>query len=121
MGEPSTIACPKVNLFIQELLPDRNGSLKIGVLVAEDWPTWEIVLPSLGYQVLQIHVHVRFSKVLQGGTLSGTEWLPPNEVRRLRNLQDSWVFVSGSPSYVSHLWGGGINRYMTAVFFVCVV
>ena len=55
-------------------------------------------------------------KLLQGGTLSGAEWLPPNQARRLRNLQDSCFFVSGSPSFVRQLWGGGINRDRMVVF-----
>ena len=54
-------------------------------------------------------------KLLQGGTLSGAEWLPPNQARRLSNLQDSWFFMSGSPSFSRQLWGGGINRDRTSV------
>ena len=65
--------------------------------------------------MLQIYASKMFRKFLQGGTLSGTEWLLPNQVRRLRNLQDSCFFVSGSPSFVRHLWVGGINRGRTAV------
>ena len=57
--------------------------------MAEDWTTWEIVLPSLGYQVLQIHAPARFRKFLLGGTLSGAEWLHPNQARQLINLQDT--------------------------------
>ena len=56
LGDPSKLAHYLVNLVILYLLPDRDGSLKIGVVVAEDCPIWEIVLPSLGYQVLQIHL-----------------------------------------------------------------
>ena len=101
--------------MILEVLPDRGGYLKIGVVVVEDWPTWDIVLSPLGYQVLKIYAPARFMKLLQGGTLSGAEWLPPNQARRLSNLQDSWFFMSGSPSFSRQLWGGGINRDMTAV------
>ena len=64
--------------MIRDLLPDHDGSLKIGLAVAEDWNTWEIVLPSLGYQLLQIYDPAIFMKFLQGGTLSGDELLPPN-------------------------------------------
>ena len=39
LGEPLKISRPLVNLVVQELLPDQDGSLKIGVVVAEDWPT----------------------------------------------------------------------------------
>ena len=34
LGEPSKIARPLVNLVIRELLLDRDGSLKIGEVVA---------------------------------------------------------------------------------------
>ena len=34
---------------------------------------WEIILPSLGYQVLQIHSSERSSKFLKVGNLSGAE------------------------------------------------
>ena len=54
-----------------------------------------------------------FRKFLQGGTLIGAGWLPPNQAIRLSNLQYSWGFVSGSPSFVRQLWGGVINRYRT--------
>ena len=92
MLEPSKFNHPSINLVILELLLDRYGCLKIGVAVAEDWPTWEIVLPLLGHQVLQIHAPVRFMKFLQGGTLSRAEWLPPNQSMRLSNLQDTCFF-----------------------------
>ena len=101
--------------MIRELLPDRDGSLKNGVVMAEDWPTWEIVLPPLGYQVLKIYAPARFMKLLQGGKLIGAEWLPPNQASRIRNLQYSWFFVSGSPGFSRHLWGGGIDRDRKAV------
>ena len=85
MGEPSKIDHPLVNLVIRELLPDHDGYLKIGLVVAEDCPTWYIVLPSLGYQVLEMYSPARFRKFLQGGTLSGSEWLPHNKTRRIIN------------------------------------
>ena len=105
-----------VNIVIRELLPYCNGSIKIGVMVEEYWPAWAIVLTSLGYQVLKNCVSARFRKFLQGDTLSGAEWLPPNQARSLSNLQNSWSFVSGSPSFVRKLWGGGIKMDRTAVF-----
>ena len=100
MGDPSKRACPSVNLVVRDLLLDCDSSLKIGVVVAEDWPTWGIVLPSLGYQVLKICAPERFRKSLQVGTLSGAECLTPNQARRLGNLQDSCFFVSIGPSFV---------------------
>ena len=115
MGEPSKLVCPLVNLVIRELLPDHDGSLKIGVVVSYDWTTWAIVLPSLAYKVLKIYAPVSFGKFLQGGTLSGAEWLPPNQARRLSNLKYSWGFLYDDPSFVRHVWGGGINRYGTEV------
>ena len=84
-------------------------------MVAEDWPKWDIFLLSLGYQVLKFYALIRFRKFLQDGTLSGYEWLPPNQARRLSNLQDSYFFVSGSPSFSRKLWRGGINRDSTAM------
>ena len=48
MRETLKLARPLVNLVIRELLSDHNGSLKIGLVVAEDWPIWETVVPSLG-------------------------------------------------------------------------
>ena len=48
--------------------------------------TWGIVLQSMGYQVLKIYSPARFRKFLQGVTLSGADWLPPNQARRLSNL-----------------------------------
>ena len=68
-------------------------------MVADDWPTWEIVLPPLGYHVLKFYASARFRKLIRGGTISGAEWLPPIQARRIRNLQDSCFFVSGSPSF----------------------
>ena len=59
MGETSKTTRPLVNLVIRKLLPDHYGYLKIGVVVAEVWPTWAIVIPSLGYQVFQIHAPAR--------------------------------------------------------------
>ena len=110
MVYPSKLSHPSVNLVTQELLLDRDGSLKIGVMVAEDWPTWKCFLPSLGYQVLQIYPPEMFRKLLQGGKLSGAKWLPPNQARRIRNLQDSCFCVLFSTSFVRQLWGGGISR-----------
>ena len=101
--------------MIRELLPEHGGSLKIGLVVVEYFPKCDIVLPSLGYQVLKFYAPKKFRKFLQGGTLSGAEWLPPNQSRRFRNLQYSWGFVSGSPSFVRQLWRGGINRDITSV------
>ena len=65
--------------------------------------------------MLEIYAPERFRNLLQGGTLSRSKWLPPDQARRLRNLQDSYFFVSGSPSFFRHLWGGGINMDMMAV------
>ena len=113
--ESSNFDHPSINLVILDLLLDRYGSIKIVVEVAEYWPTWEIILPLLGHQVLQIHAPVRFRKFLQGGTLSRAEWLPPNQSMRLRNLQDTCFFVSGSPIFVRQLWVGVINRDMMSV------
>ena len=76
--EPSKLTHPSVKLVIHELLPDCDGSPKIGVVVAEDWTTRASVLISLGYLVSKIFAPVGFRKFLQGGTLSGAEWLPPN-------------------------------------------
>ena len=45
--ETSKLAHPSVNLVIRELLPEHGGSLKIGVVVVEYFPTCDIVLPSL--------------------------------------------------------------------------
>ena len=73
----------------------RRFPKKIGVVVAEESHTWEIFLPSLGYQMLQIYSPAGFWKFLQGGTLSEAELLPPNQQSRLSNLQDSCSFVSG--------------------------
>ena len=115
LREPSKLPCPLVNLVIRELTPDHNGYLKIGVAVEEDWPTWDIVLPSLGYQVLKIYALEIFRNFLQGGRLSADEWLPPNQARRLNNLQDSCFFGLWKSSFVRNLWGGGINRYRTSV------
>ena len=115
MGEPSELACPSVNLVIRELLTDRDCSLKIGLVVVEDWPTWAIVLPSLGYQVLKIYALEIFRNFLQGGILSADEWLPPNQARRLNNLQDSCFFGLWKSSFVRNLWGGGINKDMMTV------
>ena len=39
LGETSKLARPSVNLVIQELLPNRGGSIKIGVVMVEDCPT----------------------------------------------------------------------------------
>ena len=47
--------------MVRDLLPDCDGSLKIGVAVVEDFPKSAIVLPSLGYQVLKIYPPERFS------------------------------------------------------------
>ena len=52
MGDPSKTASPLVNLVIRELPLDSDGS--------EDCPTWAILLPSLGYQVLKIYASARF-------------------------------------------------------------
>ena len=65
--------------------------------------------------MLQINTPERFMKFLQGGILIGNEWLPPNQARRIINLQDTCFFVSGSPSFVRKLWGGGINKDMMTV------
>ena len=73
--------------MIRYLLLDRDDYLKIGIVVEEYWPTWEIVLPSLMYTVLQIHAPSRFSDFLQVCTLSGSEWLPHNQAKRLIHLQ----------------------------------
>ena len=113
--DPPKLSHPLVNLVIPHLIQDRNGSIKIGVVVAEDWPTWEIVLPSLGYLVLQIHAPLRFRKFLQGGTLSGSEWLPPNQSSRIRNLQYSLFFVSGSPSFSDSC----VEEVSTGIGFHC--
>ena len=63
MGELSKLARPLINLVTQELLLDRDGFIKIGVVVAEDCPTWDIVLPSLEYQSLKIYAPARFSNL----------------------------------------------------------
>ena len=60
--------------------------------------------------MLQIHTPEKFSKFLQGGTISVAECLTTNQVRRIINLQDSWVFLLVSPIFVRQLWGGSINR-----------
>ena len=39
LGETSKLAIPLVNLVIQELLPDCNGHLKLGVVVVDYCPT----------------------------------------------------------------------------------
>ena len=54
--------------MIQELLPDRNGSLKIGVVVEEYWPTWAIDLQLLEYQLLKIYAPARFRKFITPDT-----------------------------------------------------
>ena len=114
MGEPSKITRPSVNLLIQELLPDRDGSLKHLVVVADDCPTCTIVIPVLGYQ--KIHSPASFRKFLQGVNLGGVEWLPPNQASRLSNLQNYWVFfVSGIPIFSRQVRGGVINRDRTVV------
>ena len=72
-------------------------------------------LLSLGYQVLKFYSPIRFRKFLQDGTLSGDEWLPPNQARRLSNLQHSsfWgLEVQVFPDSYGEL---GINRYSMAV------
>ena len=71
LGYPSKLTRPLVNLSIQGLLPDRDGYLKIGLVVVEDFPTWDIILLSLGYQVLKIYAPTRFKKFLKDGNLSG--------------------------------------------------
>ena len=119
IGRVFKISRRSVNLVIRELLQDLEGYFKIGLVVAEDWPTWDIILPSLGHQVLDFVAPSRFRKFLHGGTVSGTEWLPPNQERRLINLQYYCFFVSGNPSFVRQLWGGGISRDRTA-FLMCV-
>ena len=62
------------------------------------------------YQVLKFYAPASFRKFLKGGTLSGAEWLPPNQTRRIINFQDSWFFVSGSQNFVRQLLGGFLNR-----------
>ena len=109
MGNSSKLARPPVNLVTRELLPDRDGSLKIGVVVAEDWPTWDIFLTSMGYQVFNIYSPARFMKCIQGGTLSGTEWLPPKQARRLRNLQYS-CFLCLEVQVLSDSYGEEISK-----------
>ena len=47
--------------------------------------------------------------------LSWAKRVPPNQARRLRNLQYSSFCVSGSPCFVTQLWGGCIIRYSMAV------
>ena len=86
LGEPTELSRPSINLVIQELIPDHNGFLQIGVVVADDFPTWETVLSSLGYQLFWIHYPVRFRKFLQGSYLIVSECLPPNQVKRLSNF-----------------------------------
>ena len=56
----------------------------------------ETVLPSLGYQVVRIHAHARFRRLIWVGNLVRDEWFPPNQVEKLGDLQDTWVFVSGN-------------------------
>ena len=89
MVEPEKLALSSGHLVIWELPPDHDGSLKIGVGVTDDWSTWESVLSSLGYQVLQIHSPESSKIFLQVGTLSGGGWLLTNQVRRLSNLKDT--------------------------------
>ena len=115
MGYPSKLARPLINLVIRELLPDRDSSLKIGVVVAYDWHIWAIVLLSLRYQVLKIYAPASFRNLLQGGKLSWYEWLPPNQAMRLSNLQDSWFLVSCSPSF-SNSYGEEVS---TGIVWQC--
>ena len=77
-------------------------------MVAEYFPTWENVLTSLGYQVLKIQASEKLRKLLQGGTLSGSEWLPPNQGRRLNNLQDTF-FVSVNTIILSDRYGEEVS------------
>ena len=73
--------------MILDLLLDHISYLKIGVVVAQDWPKWETILTYLYCQVLQIHLPERLRKFFQVETLSVAEWLPPNQASRLNNLQ----------------------------------
>ena len=107
--------------MILEVLPDRGGYLKIGVVVVEDWPTWDIVLSPLGYQVLKIYAPARFMKLLQGGTLSGAEWLPPNQARRLSNLQDSWFFYVWQSKFFQTVMGRRYQQGYDGSVDVCGV
>ena len=104
MVEPTKLARPLVKLVIQDLILHLNGSLKIGVVVVEDWTTWATFLTFLGYQLLQIHPPEIFRKLLQVDTLSVAEWLPPNQARRIINLQNTSLFVSGR-SILSNRYG----------------
>ena len=79
------------------------------------WIIWSNVLPSMGYQVLKIHAHEKFRKFLQGVTVIVAGWLPPRQARKLKILQDTWGFATGSLCFVKQVWGGGINRDMKEV------
>ena len=87
MGYPIELAHSSVNIVIGELLPKHSVSLKIGVVVVEDCPKWATVITSLVYWVLKRNSPEMFRNFLQGVALSGAEWLPPNQVRMLRNVQ----------------------------------
>ena len=115
LGDPTKLAQPSINIVIRYLLLDYNSSLKIGLFLAEGWPTWKTVLPSLGYPVLKTHAPARLRKILQGGTLNGADWLPINQVRRISNFQDTCFFVSGNTRFVRQVWGGVINKDRTTV------
>ena len=73
MGETLKFSCPSVNLVIGALLPDRSGSLKIEVVVAEDCNKCAIIITSLGYQLLKIYAPARYRKFLHGYKFSGAK------------------------------------------------
>ena len=75
MGEPSKLSLSSVNLVVRELLPERDSSLKIGVVVAEDCPTWAIVIPSLGYQLFKIYPPERFRNLRKHLTKKGASFM----------------------------------------------
>ena len=64
-----------------------------------------IIMPNLTYHLAPDLVN--FDIVWHKPDL---KWPAHNQSERLRDVQDSYFFVSGSPSFVIPLWGGGINR-----------
>ena len=55
----------------------------------------------------------RFRTFVKGGTLGGDEGFPPNQVGKLVDSQDTWVFVSGKVLFFRKIWGVGPNKART--------
>ena len=110
--DPSKLARPSVNLVIRLLLLDRDSSLKTGVVVSEDWPTWAIFLPSLGYQLLKIHDLEMFRKVYKvpAGRYSKWSWVVTSwSSGEAYQLTKSPFCCVSQSKFSRQLWGGGIN------------